>query len=144
MSFFRNLVLKYIRKNMSHEDTATRDAIFEAINDGMTLHFYEDNVYTRLNFTVLQLVKNGEEFHPAPHLGQTSYPDVECLANNAASAVREACENDEKPLNVTASFAKEIYEANPTVTHEQLKAKLVHMLNLSPAVGSAYATLLIK
>lgn len=102
----RNFVLRYIMRNMSHNDTATRDAIFKAINDGMALQFYEDNAYTRLNFTVLQLVNNGSDFHPHSYsdIDKIFYPDVEALANNAASAVRESCENDPKQVWVTESI----------------------------------------
>lgn len=144
MSFFRNLVLNYIRKNMSHEDTATRDAIFRAINEGMTKAFYEDNSCTRLNFTVLQVVKNGKDFHPYPYMGQTAYPDVEAMSKTAASAVREACEHDEKPLYTVLAQAKDVYNACTEVTHKQLVTKLVHELNISPQVASTYATLLRK
>lgn len=70
------------------------DAIFRAIGEGMQKAFWEDNVYTRLNFTALQLVKNdpqacGYHFH-----GKRLYPDAINAAESMASGAREAMQDN--------------------------------------------------
>lgn len=93
----RAFILRYIARKMSNEDYVTRAAIFKAINDGMAKAHYEDNATTRLNFTVLQLVNAGADFHPYPFLGQTVVHDRKALASAAYDAVMESCANDRQP-----------------------------------------------
>lgn len=59
----RNFIIRYIMRNMGHANADTRDAIFKAINDGIRQEFYEDSIYSLMQFTVFNLVKNGEEYH---------------------------------------------------------------------------------
>ena len=59
---FKRLVLNYIRNNMSHETMDTRREIFRAINEGCSKAFTEDNLQSRISWTVGQLVENDREF----------------------------------------------------------------------------------
>ncbi len=58
----KNFVLRYIRNHMSHETMGTRCEIFQAINDGCAAEFTEDNLATRVSWTVGELVGNDREF----------------------------------------------------------------------------------
>jgi len=58
----KRFVLNYIRNHMSHETMNTRCEIFQAINEGCKTSFYEDNLQTRLSWTVGELVRNDTEF----------------------------------------------------------------------------------
>lgn len=94
-SLIRYFALKFIRESMAHERSDDRKLVFAAINEGMRTQFYEDNSQTRLNFTVLNLVENGEEFHPYRHLGHTIHPDAISHAEAARDAVMEAMKDNE-------------------------------------------------
>lgn len=89
-SLIRYFALKFIVESMGHHRSDDRSAIFQAINDGMEREFYEDNGPTRLNFTVLELVKNGGKYQPYHFLGKTLHPDAICHAEAAKNAVMEA------------------------------------------------------
>ncbi len=58
----KQFVLNYIRNHMSHETMETRSEIFQAINDGCTDAFTEDNLVSRISWTVGELVRNDREF----------------------------------------------------------------------------------
>ncbi len=58
----KNFVLQYIRNHMSHETMETRNEIFRAINDGCADAFTEDNLASRISWTVGELVGNDREF----------------------------------------------------------------------------------
>ncbi len=59
----KQFVLNYIRNHMSHETMETRREIFQAINDGCADAFTEDNLASRVSWTVGQLLANDREFH---------------------------------------------------------------------------------
>lgn len=61
-NLIRNFVLKYVRCRMGHNHTLFRNDLFQEINDGMRSSFYEDNMPTRLSFTVMQVLQNDREF----------------------------------------------------------------------------------
>jgi hypothetical protein len=58
----KNFVLNYIRTHMSHETMNDRAEIFQAINEGCASAFTEDNLQTRISWTVGELVRNDPEF----------------------------------------------------------------------------------
>ncbi len=58
----KQFVLNYIRNHMSHETMETRREIFQAINDGCADAFTEDNLASRISWTVGELVENDREF----------------------------------------------------------------------------------
>jgi hypothetical protein len=58
----KQFVLSYIRNNMSHETMETRSEIFQAINEGCADAFTEDNLASRISWTVGELVGNDREF----------------------------------------------------------------------------------
>jgi len=58
----KRFVLNYIRTHMSHETMYTRGEIFQAINEGCAAAFTEDNLQSRISWTVGELVKNDQEF----------------------------------------------------------------------------------
>ena len=58
----KNFVLKYIRAHMSHETMTERDEIFQAINEGCASAFTEDNLQSRISWTIGELVRNDAEF----------------------------------------------------------------------------------
>lgn len=58
----KKFVLNYIRTHMSHETMHTRDEIFEAINDGCTGAFREDNTQSRLSWMFGEFVKKDKQF----------------------------------------------------------------------------------
>lgn len=58
----KRFVLNYIRTHMSHETMNTRSEILEAVNDGCIAAFTEDNIASRISWTVGELVKNDRQF----------------------------------------------------------------------------------
>ena len=48
---------------MSHETPSDRSDIFRAINEGCAAEFTEDNLQTRISWTVGELVRNDREFY---------------------------------------------------------------------------------
>ena len=61
MNIILNFVTSYIRAHMNHENIEARNAIFRAINDGITEEFTEDNCPTRVYQTVQWLAENDSE-----------------------------------------------------------------------------------
>ena len=59
----KRLVLNYIRTHMSHETPSDRNDIFRAINEGCAVAFTEDNLQTRISWTVGELVRADREFY---------------------------------------------------------------------------------
>ena len=66
---------------------AERAAIFQAINDGCSFHFNEDNVHTRLYSTVRWLVNNDPTFK---QLDQTTDTTDTGFRQRVAANVRDA------------------------------------------------------
>lgn len=58
-----SFVIRFIKKNMSHEDVPTRNAIFKAISSGMSERFFEDNCPTRIYYMIRWLFENDEEYN---------------------------------------------------------------------------------
>ena len=58
----KRFVLNYIRAHMSHETMTARAEIFQAINEGCASAFTEDNLQSRISWTVGELVRNDAEF----------------------------------------------------------------------------------
>lgn len=58
----KQLVLNYIRNNMSDETKETRNEIFQAINEGCAKTFAYEDLQTRLSFEVGELIRNDAEF----------------------------------------------------------------------------------
>jgi len=89
----KRFVLKYIREHMSHETGGTRDQIFEAINDGCSSAFREDNVQTRLSWMFGELIKHDKGFQW--HLERdTMVP--ECVASATYSEVSDYVANHKR------------------------------------------------
>ena len=61
MNIILKFVTSYIRTHMNHENAEARNAIFRAINDGITEEFTEDNCPTRIYSTVQWLAENDNE-----------------------------------------------------------------------------------
>jgi hypothetical protein len=59
----RKFVLYWIRTHMSHETPSARTDIFRAINEGCAAAFTEDNLQTRISWTVGELVRADREFY---------------------------------------------------------------------------------
>lgn len=62
MNLVRKFVTHYISTHMDHFYRDDRNAIFEAINVGISNAFIDDNLSTRISFTVGELVANDPEF----------------------------------------------------------------------------------
>ena len=86
MNIILNFVTSYIRAHMNHENTEARNAIFKAINDGISEEFREDNCPTRVYHTVQWLVENDSELREL----STNLTSVQNAAVCAHEAILEA------------------------------------------------------
>lgn len=96
--FFR----RFIRHNLYVEKLPVRNAIFAALNDGMSDAFREDNLPTRMYATVQWLVQNDKDFQEWKHKTDL----YGCVSACAAQAVKEE-NNHENQWSMPKEYRRE-------------------------------------